>query len=206
MIPFIFMKIIRQKIFDKTKIKCIISRIHERGKNMSYSALKKFLSKNYQRIHGKIKDYYLDQEGKVVATIEKKEDGTKLITTYINDERGELDSHYDKVVLSVCNKIDQLMVDVLLGSNNDAKIIDGQIYFCDNPELEKLTKKYNSDSLPQYNLGTIGTIQITNAKAILLLGEDKSIEEIKTIPSKNGGPTHLSSTSKTKMIRKCFKR
>ena len=157
---------------------------------MNYSVLKKFLSKNYSRIQGKLKDYYLDKEGRVVATLEIKEDGTKLITTYIDDARGDLNSHYNKVAYSVCNKIDKPMVDILLGRNNDTDVVDGQINFCDNPELDTLTENYNKARIAQCNLGSIGTIKILNGRAKLYIGE-RCVEGMQTNSSQNGMPTHL---------------
>lgn len=167
---------------------------------MSFSALKKLLNEKYRRTHGELKDYYLDQEGRIVATIETKEDGTKLITTYIDDERGELHTHFNKIALSVSNKIEEPMIDVLLGMNNDTTITDGKICFYNNPELDKMSEKYNTDRFSQYNLGSIGRIELINDKARLYLGENKSMEGVKAIESQNNGPTHLAVTKQMKII------
>ena len=168
---------------------------------MSFSAIKKFLSKNYARICGNEKEYYIDKNGKVVATLQYTEDGKKLITLFIDDERGEINSHYNKVALAITNNINpQIKVDILVGIQNDSRITNGIISFYDNEELSNKSEKINPNVFSQYNLGAVGNIKLRNGKPELTFGKNR-FEGIELVSKEKEAPTHL----KAKKLKKCHK-
>lgn len=135
--------------------------------SINYEFIKRMLDENYKQETGREKCYYLDENGKVVATLNTKDN---TITTYFDDEFDVLESHFRKIALvfaknliiinnGEATQIDAMYIGKLLGRDNDARQLNRiKIEMYDNEELDQKYLRQN-DKWPQQNIGSLGQIK-----------------------------------------------
>lgn len=146
---------------------------------MNIEFFKNYLeSQNYMIQTCNEKSYYLDAEGKIVATYCKQEE-TEVITVYFNDEKKQLRSHYNKIAFSImenANEEQQIKIGGLLGVENDGIYKNGKLNFGENRELSDMTQ--NPDGFNQETLGSVGTVTVTEDANVELSLENYVIRGI----------------------------
>ena len=142
---------------------------------MSFEKIKNFLDLQYIFVEGKEKNYYCDQDNRIVATI-----NDEVITLYLDDPEDELETQYQKIALSILNcpigQAGQTEMKKLIGAYNDTKIEEGISTLCYNNELDTISGKLNKDKDAQRNLGCVGKIELENGNISFLLNEIENIQ------------------------------
>lgn len=122
---------------------------------MNFEKIKEYLNKTYTLVTGKEKDYYCDEENKIVATI-----NGDVITLFIEDPKDELETQYQVVALPITSKSrkNELNYIKLIGEYNDTIMNEGipSLYY--NDELDRITSAIDRQKYAQRNLGSVGTI------------------------------------------------
>ena len=129
---------------------------------MSFENVKEYLDSQYTFVTGKEKNYYCDEEDKIVATV-----NNEMITLYIDDPKDELETQYQKCVVSIpnCATTEQLEIKKLVGAYNDTTLNEeGIITLMYNDELDRISSIINTNKDSQRNLGSIGNINIINGQ------------------------------------------
>ena len=154
---------------------------------MNYEKTKEYLDLYYIFVEGKEKDYYCDENNKVIATI-----NNEIITLYINDPLDELETQYQVIALPIVNNELQTIVRTkivkLIGEYNDVTIENGISTLYYNDELDIISSRINKSKDSQRNLGNVGSIK--NHK-ISLKQKTKKI-----IPTKIKKPNNIIKQSK----------
>ena len=132
---------------------------------MSFEKMKEYLESQYIFVKGKEKDYYCDENNKIVATI-----NDTLITLYINDPQDELETQYQVVAFPIINsemteqkeqaeqKEQTTKTIKLMGEENDITLENGTPVACYNDELDKITSIIDTSKFSQRNLGKVGIV------------------------------------------------
>lgn len=161
---------------------------------MSFEKMKEYLESQYIFVKGKEKDYYCDENNKIVATI-----NDTLITLYINDPQDELETQYQVVAFPIINsemteqKEQTTKTIKLMGEENDIKIENGTPVACYNDELDKITSIIDTSKFSQRNLGKVGIV--SNDTVIIPLKNSTISIPLKE-ESKSKGPIKMISKAK----------
>lgn len=156
---------------------------------MSFEKMKEYLELQYIFVKGKEKDYYCDENNKIVATI-----NDTLITLYINDPQDELETQYQVVAFPIINsemteqKEQTTKTIKLMGEENDIKIENGTPVACYNDELDKITSIIDTSKFSQRNLGKVGIV--SNDTVIIPLKNSTISVPLKE-ESKSKGPIKM---------------
>ena len=133
---------------------------------MSYENIRFFLEKKYKKIIEKEettdnkKIYYVDKEGKVVATI-----SDCLVVLYVDDALDDNNTQYQKLIRVVPKNPEIKPVRLsLIGMYNDAKIEDGKVELDYNDELDRICTKINVEKMSQKNLGAVYSVYTDTQK------------------------------------------
>ena len=153
---------------------------------MSYENIRFFLEKKYKKIIEKEettdnkKNYYVDKEGKVVATI-----SDCLIVLYVDDALDDNNTQYQKLIRVVPKnpKIKPVRLN-LIGMYNDAKIEDEKVELDYNDELDRMCAGINTEKMSQRNLSTSYSIytdtrKFEKAKKIRITGITYPLKKVR---------------------------
>ena len=132
---------------------------------MSYEKIRFLLNTGYKSIslnNDKSKEYYVNKEGKVVATV-----SANLIVLYIDDKLDNEETQYQKLVRVIPqNPTIKTARLKLIGMYNDATIEDGNIQLAYDAELDRMCEKINLEKMSQQNLGSVYNIEEDDIKII----------------------------------------
>lgn len=137
---------------------------------MNFENMKEYLESQYTFVKGNEKDYYCDEEDKIVATI-----NDEIITLYLDDPKDELETQYQKCAISIinCPTIGQPQITKLIGEYNDTTLNDGILTLSYNDELDRISSIIDKQKDSQRNLGSIGNIKLENGAIRFSIKEKK---------------------------------
>lgn len=128
---------------------------------MSYEKIRFLLDRKYKTIslnNDKSKKYYVNKEGKIVATV-----SANLIVLYIDDKLDNEETQYQKLVRVIPqNPTIKPARLKLIGMYNDATIEDGNIQLAYDAELDRMCEEINPEKMSQQNLGSVYNIDEDN--------------------------------------------